>query len=246
MIFVTGDCHMEYQKFNMANFPEQKNLTREDYMIICGDFGLWDDSKEQRYWLDWLSNKSFTLLFVDGNHENFHLLNSYEITKWHGGKIHRIRENLIHLMRGQVYEIDQKKIFTFGGAQSHDVSGGILDPLDSDFKTKKRWLNKENLPYRVKGLSWWEEEMPSKEEYEEGFRNLSINKWKVDYIITHCCSSNIQATFGHGLYKKNELTNYLEEVLKNLTFKKHYFGHYHDDRAIGEKYRMMFNDIKMI
>ena len=24
MIFVTGDCHMEYQKFNMANFPEQK------------------------------------------------------------------------------------------------------------------------------------------------------------------------------------------------------------------------------
>ena len=68
MIFVTGDCHMEYQKFNMANFPEQKNLTREDYMIICGDFGLWDDSKEQRYWLDWLSNKSFTLLFVDGNH----------------------------------------------------------------------------------------------------------------------------------------------------------------------------------
>ena len=32
MIFVTGDCHMEYQKFNMANFPEQKNLTREDYM----------------------------------------------------------------------------------------------------------------------------------------------------------------------------------------------------------------------
>ena len=40
MIFVTGDCHMEYQKFNMANFPEQKNLTREDYMIICGDFGL--------------------------------------------------------------------------------------------------------------------------------------------------------------------------------------------------------------
>ena len=39
-IYVTGDIHSEPDRFNMENFPEQKELTRDDYMIICGDFGL--------------------------------------------------------------------------------------------------------------------------------------------------------------------------------------------------------------
>lgn len=237
---------MEYHKFNMVNFPRQRTLTRDDYMIICGDFGLWDNSKEQRYWLDWLSKKSFTILFVDGNHENFHLLNAYEVTKWHGGKIHRIRENIIHLMRGQVYDIDQKTFFTFGGAQSHDISGGILDPWDPNYKEKKKKLDRTNLAYRINGLSWWPEEMPLKEEYEEGYRNLRENDWKVDYVITHCCSSSIQATFGYGLYEENELTDYLEDIFKKLEFKEHYFGHYHDKRVIKEKFHMMYDNIELI
>lgn len=45
-------------------------------------------------------------------------------------------------MRGQVYEIDEKKIFTFGGAQSHDIQGGILQLDEPDFKAKKKELDK--------------------------------------------------------------------------------------------------------
>ena len=48
-----------------------------DYVVIAGDFGgLWDGSQKDQYWLDWLNKKPFTTLFVDGNHENFDLLNT--------------------------------------------------------------------------------------------------------------------------------------------------------------------------
>ena len=56
MIFVTGDCHGEFQKFSTSAFPEQKEMTKDDIVIICGDFGaVWDCdgvSNAEKYWLD--------------------------------------------------------------------------------------------------------------------------------------------------------------------------------------------------
>ena len=81
MIYVTGDCHGNFQKFSTEQFPEQQKLTKDDYVIVCGDFGgVWNYEKEsnnEKYWLDWLNDKPFTTLFVDGNHENFDRLYNY-------------------------------------------------------------------------------------------------------------------------------------------------------------------------
>ena len=77
MIYITGDTHGGFQRFGNKYFPPQKHMSREDYVIITGDFGgLWDGGPKDWYWLDWLSGKPFTTLFVDGNHENFDLLNA--------------------------------------------------------------------------------------------------------------------------------------------------------------------------
>ena len=47
MIYVTGDCHGEFKKFTTSAFPEQKEMTKDDIDIICGDFGgIWDESGE--------------------------------------------------------------------------------------------------------------------------------------------------------------------------------------------------------
>ena len=107
MIYITGDCHREYRRFNTQNFPEQKEMTKEDYVIVCGDFGgVWSfekEDKEEKHLLDWLEEKPFTTLYVDGNHENFDRLYGYPIENWQGGKVHKIRPSLLHLMRGQVF-----------------------------------------------------------------------------------------------------------------------------------------------
>lgn len=104
--------------------------------------------------------------------ELFEEIYDYLVEEWHGGKVHKIRDSVIHLMRGQVFEIDGKKIFTFGGARSHDISGGILELDDPDFRIKKKRLDQGFEPYRIHHLSWWEREMPSREEMAEGRRNL--------------------------------------------------------------------------
>lgn len=150
MIYITGDCHANFSRFSTDIFPEQKEMTKDDYVIICGDFGgVWDKGEEsprEKWDMNWLEDKPFTTLFVDGNHENFDRLYTYPVEEWHGGKVHKIRDSVIHLMRGQVYEIDGKKFFTFGGAASHDIQGGILEPEDPDFKAKKKELDKGWLP----------------------------------------------------------------------------------------------------
>lgn len=80
MIYVTGDTHGDWiSRLNSNAFPEGKTLTKDDYVIICGDFGLWHDTKEERYNLKWLSEKSFTTLFACGNHENYDRLYQYPV-----------------------------------------------------------------------------------------------------------------------------------------------------------------------
>ena len=82
MIFVTGDIHGNIDRFQNYMFPEQSSLTKDDYIIVCGDFGIiW--KQEDDYWeklsLDYLDNKPFTTLFVDGNHENFNRLEAFPV-----------------------------------------------------------------------------------------------------------------------------------------------------------------------
>ena len=115
--FLTGDTHGDFSRLRPEAFREQKRLTKEDYVIICGDFGgIWDGSDTERRWLDWLADRPFTTLFVGGNHENYDLLRNYPMCEWHGGQVQMIRPGILHLMRGQFYEICGKRIFTMGGA----------------------------------------------------------------------------------------------------------------------------------
>lgn len=250
MIFITGDCHQDFTRFNTKNFPEQKEMTAEDYVIICGDFGgVWNkdgESKEEKFHLDWLEEKPFTVLFVDGNHENFDRLNAYPVEEWHGGKVHKIRPSVIHLMRGQVFEIDGKKIFTFGGASSHDISGGILDRTDPDFQNKKRRLNREWKSYRINHESWWAQELPSHGEMAEARINLAEHDNKVDFIVSHCCASSTQTLLAGTFFQTDILTDFFEELRQTVTYKKWFFGHYHDNRNISAEEILLYEQIIQI
>ena len=248
MIYITGDCHRDFRRFNTRIFPEQEEMTKDDFVIICGDFGgVWSEGgedSEERYLLKWLQEKPFTTLFVDGNHENFdRLYEEYPVKEWHGGNVHEIRPSVLHLMRGQVFELCGKTFFTFGGASSHDVSGGILDRSDPRYQEKKKKLDHGWKPYRINHLSWWKEELASEEEMEEGRNNLAAHDKRVDFIVTHCCASSVQDAIGEGLFQKDRETEYLEEILQTVQFQKWFFGHYHDNRNVDEKKILLYEQI---
>lgn len=243
-IFITGDVHGDFSRFRKEIFCEQVELTKEDYVIICGDFGgVWDGSPAEQNQLDWLDSRPFTTLFVSGNHENFDMLNQLSVEDWHGGKVQRVRPTVIHLMRGQVYEIEGRKFFTMGGASSHDISGGILEPDDPKFRQKRKRLELSGALYRVNHRSWWAAELPNEEEYRTARINLEKNGWVVDYIISHCCPTSVQNELGGAFYQADALTDFLEDVTQRCQFKYHFFGHYHSNGVFRKNYVLLYEQI---
>ena len=220
-VFITGDIHGQrrVQRLGLHDFPVGAQLDKDDYLIICGDFGLvWADNSEHRYWLRWLEKRPFTTLFVDGNHENFDILNAMPAEEWNGGLVHRIGPSVLHLMRGQVYGIAGATYFTMGGATSVDI------------------------PVRKPGITWWPGEMPSQQEYATALESLDTCGWQVDYVLTHCCSSATQKRV-NATFQNDDLTHFLTDVEKRLAFKHWFFGHYHFDRNITDKHHCVFESI---
>ncbi len=223
MIYITGDIHGEdsITKFSSHHFPIGKTLTRDDYVIICGDFGLvWANTAEERYWRKWLEEKPWTTLWIDGNHENFVRLREFPEEDWHGGKVQRITEHVLHLCRGHVFDIGGKSFFAFGGAESHDKS------------------------YRVPGKTIWEEELPSPAELARGLASLDRAGWQVDYVLSHSLPQSLQSSFfGAEHYRGNCLTAFFEEIAAKLQFRTWFSGHYHLSQMIAENFCLLYHDI---
>lgn len=247
MIYLTGDTHGNFKRFSKRQRSRWKfQMSADDYLIICGDFGLvWADDKEFLYNCNWLSSLPFTILWVQGNHENYDMISEYPIEEWHEGKVrHIVRDKIILLERGQTFNIDGKTFFTFGGATTRDIQGGILDRNDRDFNVKRRNAIKSNLPFRILHESWWSQEIPSEEEMQEGIKNLEKVNYQVDYVITHCCATSIQESLSTGYdYNADKLTNYFEKIERKIQYKQWYFGHYHADARIDDKHTLIYKEI---
>ena len=127
-------------------------------------------------------------------------------------------------MRGQVFEIDATRFFTFGGAHSIDKM------------------------YRTEGLSWFPEEIPNRKEYEEGWHNLEKADFQVDYILTHSGPREVIAAMGYGEMSDDEaeLRQYLQRVADNTDFTAWYFGHFHEDTEVEDMFFCLYDDIVVL
>lgn len=213
---ITGDTH------GKTNFPKIFKARKLGFthLIITGDFGyIWNGSRQENKQLDYLSKIGVEILFCDGNHENFNLLNSYPIVELYSGKVHKIRDNIYHLIRGEIYTIQNKKFFVFGGANSTDKE------------------------FRIENKSWWKEEEPTHEEYLYAIDNLNKNDNEVDYVITHTSYPIALSRVG-GDYRVDDVSNMLEEIRHRIKYKYWYFGHMHlDYRIIDYDTKCIYRDI---
>lgn len=196
--------------------------------IICtGEFGhgfYYQYCSEEKFY-DYIAEQDILILFVDGNHEDFSKLNSLPVSVWNGGKAHIIRHNLIHLMRGEIYTINEKRIFTFGGGYS---------------------LDRER---RTEGIDWWPEENIQETDRQNADNNLAVHNHKVDFCITHTAPIDTvgRLAYNHpGVIKKKvmeefEITNYLQLVADTTEYSKWYFGHFHvdDDNLWPNQYALL-------
>lgn len=221
MIHITGDFHGNINRFNKNFMPDEPTWGEEDYLIICGDFGfLFLDNDEEHSLLDQIEQKPYTVLFLDGNHENFHKINEFPVEEWHGGKVHRIRSNILHLMRGQIFEIDGHTFFTMGGGYSMD-----------------RYM-------RVKDKTYWDEELPCDAEYKAAAETLRQHDFQVDYILSHTAPAEIVRRMKYSPdVHELELQGFLEWVMYETKYKRWFFGHFHIDYEVDEKNRALYYDV---
>lgn len=89
MIYLTGDTHGSFKRFSNRKMKAKGlSLTEEDYLVVCGDFGLcWAKDDTFLYELDFFRGKPYTILWIQGNHENYDMIKEYEIEEWKGGKV---------------------------------------------------------------------------------------------------------------------------------------------------------------
>ncbi len=238
MVLITGDTHGRFDRLMTLRSLRAGGLRRGDCLIICGDFGgVWFADGQQERVLDQLARLPYTVLFADGNHENFDCLETYPVTDWNGGRVQVIRRNVLHLMRGEIYEIEGKSYFVLGGAASHDLWNGVLDPASPDFIERYRALRRRGAFFRVKGASWWPQELPSEEELARAWVNLQTHGMAVDVVITHCAPTAVQDMIARKLqndtYVPNLLTDFLQLVWNTCQFGAWYCGHYHREMKIG-------------
>jgi predicted phosphodiesterase len=198
-IFVTGDTHGDgFDRFKKAKYLEA------DILIILGDFGyVWNNPKTNDYNLNIINNKKILTLFIDGNHEDFELLNKYPMKHWNGGWVHELRPNVLHLMRGETYTIEGKTFAVMGGANSTD---------------KK---------HRTNIVNWWKEELPNKAERQNLIDNLEVLDWKVDYMLSHTAPSKVLKEMNAD-YRVDDFTDFLDNIENKLEYDSWFFGHMHE------------------
>ena len=219
MIYVTGDTHGDETRFKQFKklFPK-----RRDHLLVCGDFGfVWDGSGQEQKLLKKLGRHSFDILFVEGCRDNYDLLKTFPTVPYRGGQARKISGNLYQLLRGEIYDIDGKKVFAFGGGYSDE------DWLDTGHDS---------------GM-WWIEEQPSEEEMDRGLANLTACSNKVDIVITHDAPASMRHFIRIDDNEESVIHTYLEQVMKQCDFGHWFFGHYHLDKIIPPRFTAVFQSM---
>ena len=228
---IIGDTHGDLDRFFGSGFVGEDRLGRGDAVLVCGDFSFMFQPEdpafsryyvEERHRLDALEHKPYDILFVDGNHENFDRLNDLPVEERYGGRVHRLRRNIFHLMRGEIYDILGYRIFAFGGAMSTDRSSRRL------------------------GETYWADEIPSSPDYKNAGANLARVGNKVDIVVTHTAPLSIVMQLG-GFpdQRERELLGFLDWVYRDISFERWFFGHWHQDIDFGNIRGIMFDTVSL-
>ena len=246
MIYITSDTHGDFKKLGPDAWPEGAGLTKDDHVIVLGDFGLnlEEPDGDFEYWRKWMCDLPFTTLWIDGNHDNWDWLDSLETVDWHGGKAKLCSDDgsIVYLQRGEVYDIDGESFLAFGGTYCGGCATGMHDCPHE----------KNMLP------AWHDRAVPTEEDFERACANLAARDWHVDYVLAHGVPTHVQQMlmgcwmqldssgahhdFLRASMVPNVTTEMTERLASKLDFKIWYSGHYHFDAVFDERYALVYRE----
>ena len=219
MIYVTGDVHGNYDFGKLYQLLDY-NVTYEDTLIILGDAGICWSKTQDEIVKNLYKRIPITVIFVDGNHENFDTLKTFPIVYYKGAKMHQISEHIYHVLRGEIMELEGFTFLCIGGACSTD----------------KIW--------RIEGESWWKDEEITQADIDNALKNLERYDYKVDCVLTHCVDTFTLKKFTS--YVTDVSTDMLNFVDEQVTYQLWFFGHYHDDKPFTNNKQCFYEGITVV
>lgn len=247
MILFSGDTHSFTYKFGNKCNPYTNNLTKDDFIVILGDCGfVWNGSKQDMRSLEFLNGKNCNIICICGNHENYDLIEQMPIINKFGGKVRQCVlngetfENIFYIDFPTIIDIDEKHCLVLPKADSHDADV-ILNRDDPDFKQQYFHCCRNEIFFRIKHLSWWEQEKG--DIFEESEFVMAHDNEYFDYILSHDCpelfndiiNSKIDSAIGPIISTPREI--FFEEIRKTIHFGGWLHGHMHfKDYVYGDKY----------
>jgi hypothetical protein len=273
MIYLCGDTHGTHDsaKVSPRLWPEGQGLTRDDFLIVLGDFGVWRDYDfdADGFVARWEACP-WTTLFIDGNHENFDVLEALPTECRWGGEVGVDPRcpHVVHLRRGNVYDLplgegepDAEKPGEAPAPATVGASAEAPEPTPAPAPATMRVFvmggaDSIDKAWRTEGENWWPQEMPSAQDYARAEANLEAANWQVDYVLTHDVPLRYKtralgwdARLGFRDPGRDALVEFLNDVDVRLDadrLRLWYAGHYHRDAALdppANKHVVLFDQI---
>lgn len=199
MIALTGNTLGIEALYSLSKNPLISSMSESDYLIVLGNCGVMQARTDFRENILMYRDLPCSVLFLDGSHDDYDLIADYPVFPWNGGMTQNISRGITHLMRGQVYSLGGKKIFTMGGSTT---------PGRKDIG---------------RYYDWWPEQDIFPEETNEALNNLSKVGNKVDYVLTCECPGSWKNKTG-GV--KTPCSEALEKILSAADYGHWYFSDY--------------------
>lgn len=222
MLYFTGDIHGDIEKIRLDFF---RSLSANDVILVAGDFGYCWDKKYEAIWNEISKDIKANVLITPGNHENYEILYVFPQVKIYGGIAYQMNKNTFFLKHGEIFEIDDIKILSFGGAESIDKGD------------------------RLYNISWWPQEIPNHSDYNNAIKNLIKHNWNIDVLLSHTSDTRLISSIYFD-YKKDSVSDQIYNLKEEL--KKHgieryvnIFGHLHHQFIIDNNICLYHNIISI-
>ena len=238
-VFITGDTHSNFERIEY--FCSEVKTSKDDLMIILGDAGInYYGGKRDKELKRYLQSLPITFFCIRGNHEmrpralpeleedlyvfpDKSCLPRLDIVYFE-----KEFPNILYAKDGGAYKIDTptgaKSMLTIGGAYS----------VDKQYRLDNGW-------------AWFADEQLTEEERERIAKKANKIRFH-DFVLTHTIPVQWEPTecflpFIDQSSVDKTMENWLADVERNIVYDRWYAGHYHVDKTVNEKVRLLYHDI---
>ena len=225
---ITGDTHAEIDRYECLEFFEPETAA----LIVLGDAGFnYTEGPQDIFIKDRVSWPCNYIYCVRGNHE----MRPQDVPTM----VKYFDENVLNYV---YYELEYPYIRYFIDGYCYNINGHLVLVIGGAYSVDKYFRLEQ-------GRKWFPNEQLTKDELDFIYEHYKGEEF--DIILTHTCPYSWRPVdlFLPSVDSKtidNTMELWMDEFKDVVSYNLWAFGHFHDDRLVNPKARMMFKDVRFL